>query len=167
VTVGTPEVNGGASNSIGAVLLRVRTSTPADVFIFASITDVRCRPAESVCGSSNAADGPDYTGQLEATAQLRMTDRRNAPDGSGGSGPGTVQDVPISFPLACSSTVANIVGSACTANTSANALMPGWVASGERAVWQLGQFQVFDGGASGMAGSSDATLFEDEGIFTP
>jgi hypothetical protein len=27
--------------------------------------------------------------------------------------------------------------------------------------------QVYDGGASGKAGSNDATLFEDQGVFVP
>jgi hypothetical protein len=34
-----------------------------------------------------------------------------------------------------------------------------------RSAWQLGQLQLFDGGASGSAGASDATLFEDQGAF--
>jgi hypothetical protein len=31
----------------------------------------------------------------------------------------------------------------------------------------MGPVQVFDGGASGVAGAADATLFEDQGIFVP
>jgi hypothetical protein len=31
----------------------------------------------------------------------------------------------------------------------------------------MGQVQVYDGGAIGVAGSSDATLFMDEGVFIP
>jgi len=37
----------------------------------------------------------------------------------------------------------------------------------DRAIWQMGQVQVFDGGASGTAGAADATLFEDEGVYVP
>jgi len=60
-----------------------------------------------------------------------------------------------------------MVGSTCAVSTSANAVMPGSVIAGKRAIWELGQVQVFDGGASGTAGASDATLFEDEGVFVP
>ena len=38
---------------------------------------------------------------------------------------------------------------------------------GSRAIWQLDQVQVYDGAASGKAGSNDATLFEDQGVFVP
>jgi hypothetical protein len=41
------------------------------------------------------------------------------------------------------------------------------VFAGRRAIWQLGQVQVYDGGASGVAGASDATLFMDQGVFIP
>ena len=59
------------------------------------------------------------------------------------------------------------IGSTCAVSTSANAVTPGAVKSGKRAVWGLGQVQVYDGGASGVAGSSDATLFMDQGVFVP
>ena len=45
--------------------------------------------------------------------------------------------------------------------------MPGAVSPGYRANWQMGQVQLFDGGSSGTAGASDATLFEDQGVFVP
>jgi hypothetical protein len=41
------------------------------------------------------------------------------------------------------------------------------VVAGQRAIWQLGAVQVYDGGASGVAGAPDATLFMDQGIFVP
>jgi hypothetical protein len=41
------------------------------------------------------------------------------------------------------------------------------VKTGKRTICQLGQVQVYDGGASGVAGASDATLFEDQGVFVP
>ena len=48
-----------------------------------------------------------------------------------------------------------------------NAIVPGLIVEGKRATWQLGQVQVYDGGASGYAGSSDATLFQTQGLFVP
>jgi len=45
--------------------------------------------------------------------------------------------------------------------------VPGAVAEGKRSNWQLSQVQVFDGGPSGTAGDSGATLFETQGLFVP
>ena len=52
--------------------------------------------------------------------------------------------------------------------TTANAVVPGSVVKGQRAIWQLGQVQVYDGGADGVASTTAGnTLFMDEGIFIP
>jgi hypothetical protein len=52
--------------------------------------------------------------------------------------------------------------------TTANALMPGLVTNGNRAIWELGQAQVYDGGADGNPDTtSDNTLYLDQGIFVP
>jgi hypothetical protein len=46
--------------------------------------------------------------------------------------------------------------------------VPGAVVEGGRSIWELGQVQVFDGGADGLASTAgDNTLFEREGIFVP
>jgi hypothetical protein len=46
--------------------------------------------------------------------------------------------------------------------------MPGLVVEGKRAVWQIGQVQVYDGGADGNANTTgDNTLFLTQGLFTP
>ncbi len=46
--------------------------------------------------------------------------------------------------------------------------MPGAVAGGLRSVRQLGQVQVFDGGADGDAGTlENNTLFAVPGLFVP
>jgi hypothetical protein len=70
-------------------------------------------------------------------------------------------------PVPCAATADTTVGSTCAVSTSANAVVPGSVQSGNRAIWQMGQVQVYDGGASGAAGAADATLFEDEGVYVP
>ena len=38
---------------------------------------------------------------------------------------------------------------------------------GKRATWELGKVQIYDGGASGFAGGSGATLFATQGVFVP
>ncbi len=166
LTVGTPDSNGAGAHSIGSVLLSVKTSAPADLLISVSTTDVRCQlPVNTTCGSANAAAGPDYTGELRASLTLRITDRdywNFQPSTSG-----TTVDKPFPVTVPCAATADTSIGSTCAVSTSANAVVPGSVKTGKRAIWEMEQLQVYDGGASGTAGSSDATLFMDEGVFVP
>ena len=163
LTLGTPDSNGAGANGVASVLYRVKATSPSDVLISASLTDVRCKlPVSTTCGSSNTAAGPDYTGQLQVKQVLRITDKDYSPSDSG-----TTQDSPFPITVPCATTVSTVVGSTCAVSTSANALVPGAVTAGNRAIWALGQVQVYDGGASGTAGSPGATLFMDEGIFIP
>jgi hypothetical protein len=169
LTVGTPDANGAGAKALGSVLLRVKGDA-SDVLIDVSTTDVRCQmPAfNTTCGDPNNAAGFDYTGELWTVIALRITDRLNTPY-PGGPGPGTVRDTrfPAPFPVRCTPTADTTVGSTCAVSTSANAVLPGSVQAGKRAIWQLDQVQVFDGGQGGVAGSGDATLFEDQGVFVP
>jgi len=118
----------------------------------------------TTCGAQNADAGPDYAGQLEASASLRITDRHNGP---GANQSGTMQDTPLPVPVSCIGTADTGIGATCSASTSANALAPGAVQTRKRAIWALGAVQVRDGGSSGVAGAADATLFESQGIFIP
>jgi hypothetical protein len=45
--------------------------------------------------------------------------------------------------------------------------VPGAAVSGKRAIWELGQFEVLDLGADGVAGNSDDRIFEVQGLFEP
>ena len=47
------------------------------------------------------------------------------------------------------------------------ALVPGAVQTGKRAIWELGQVQVFDGGPDGVVSTAGNSLFETEGVFVP
>jgi hypothetical protein len=172
LTVGEPTVNGAAANSVGFIKLTVKVGVPgppedSDVLIVASITDVRCLAGVATCGNVNTLDGPDYTGQLQGTAQIRISDHWNAVAAGGGPDPATVIDIPFPVTVSCVNTATNTIGGACSANTSANAVVPGSVLDGKRAVVEIGQIQINDGGASGTAGAADATLFEVQGIFIP
>ena len=63
ITVGTPDANGAAANSVGFVRLSVINGNPAttadeaDVRYQVSITDVRCKPGAGACGAANAPRG--------------------------------------------------------------------------------------------------------------
>ena len=166
LTVGTPDNNGAASNSIGSILLKVKSTSPEDVIITSSITDVRCLPATSasVCSSANAADGPDYSGELQGTATIRISDHYNGPSLTEAA---TVIDIPFPVNATCVNTAATTVGGTCTTNTTANAVVPGSVKDTQRAVVEVGQLQINDGGADGLVSTADNTLFEVQGIFIP
>jgi hypothetical protein len=172
LTVGEPTVNGAAANSVGFVKITVKVGVvgppeDSDVLIVSSGTDVRCKAGVATCGSANALDGPDYTGQLQGTAQIRISDHWNAVAAGGGPDPATVIDIPFPVTASCVATATNTIGGTCSANTSANAVVPGSVLDGKRAVVEIGQIQINDGGASGTAGAADATLFAVQGIFIP
>lgn len=153
LTVGTPDANGKAANSIGSVLLKVFScplcASPinADVRITASLTDVR-----------NRADLSDYTGELQGRLALRITDRFNgASGGAVQTDAATVEDLPFRFAVLCTATSADS-GGACGVSTSANALEPGSVRDGDRAIWELGSVGLFD---------ADGGLFATQGLFVP
>jgi hypothetical protein len=189
LTVGTPDApgNGAGANSVGFVRLdvKINTSSPNDVAIDAEITDVRCLPAtsSSVCnpGSSlpNAAGGPDYTGRLQASFPLRISDHYYD-DGSGNfTAAATVSDatfevrIPINVPCSATDSPTNtpagdLVGSECKEITTENAIIPGSVQSLERANAEMpGPLQIFDGGPDGDVSTSPNTLFEQQGVFVP
>jgi dipeptidyl aminopeptidase/acylaminoacyl peptidase len=163
LTVGTPDANGQAAHAAGYVLMRA-FSCPAcagpgpnaDVRLDVSITDVRKK-----------SDLSDYNGALQADAALRITDQNNTPN-PGGPGAATVSDTHFPFTVPCATTADASVGSTCSVSTSANTVVPGAVVTAQRAIWELGQVQVYDGGADGSAATTaDNTLFMDEGIFVP
>ncbi len=168
LTIGTPDANGAPAGMIGSVEMTVclipGCSSP-DVLIGASVTDVRCLPGVAACGQTNDASGPDYTGELQAVTRLRITDTQN---GSGGTDPATTVDTPFAVTIPCTPTPADTsTGSTCAVNTSANAISPGAVSGGKRAIWQLGKVDVYDGGTDGVASTDGNTLFLTQGVFEP
>jgi hypothetical protein len=173
VTVGSPDANGAPANSVGSVRIAVIVGTPglpedSDVRLTGSITDVRCKAGTTACGSANAADGADYTGELQATAQIRITDHFNAVAPGGGTDPATVVDIPFPVNVPCAATSSTSIGSTCSVNTTANGVVPGVVKDGKRAVVEVGQLTVFDGGGDGIASTdADNTVFGVQGIFIP
>jgi plastocyanin len=150
LTVGTPDANFTGANSVGLVLIQVLPS--ADVRFSASITDVR-----------NKSGLTDYTGQLQGKLPLRITDKTNGPSLTD---PAT-GDTTFAFTIPCTATDATSVGSACSVSTTANAVTPGAIVSGARAVWEIQNVQVFDGGADGVASTTGNTLFADQAVFAP
>jgi hypothetical protein len=125
----------------------------ADIRLQASLTDVRLK--------SNLSD---YAGELRVTVVLRITDKFS---GASRVLAATVEDQPFSFTAQCTPTPDTTVGATCGANTTADAVMPGLIKEGKRAVYKVGEVQVFDGGPDGDAETADNTLFAWQGLFVP
>jgi acyl-homoserine lactone acylase PvdQ len=161
LTVGTLDSNGQPAKFAGLTRLDVfpgNSSTPAneaDVNVAIDLSDVR-----------KQSDLSDYTGQLSAVTAVRITDKFNS--GAGGSSdPATVSDLPFPITVPCSATTDTTIGGACSVDTSFNSILPGSAIENNRANWQVGEFQVFDGGSDGLVSTSPNTLFARQGIFVP
>jgi predicted acyl esterase len=153
LTVGTPDANGEQANSVGYILYK---AVPGDISVDTAITDVR-----------NTSDLSDYEGALRVGATVRLTDRWNSVTPGGDGDPATVGDFLGSVDMPCSTTVSTAIGSSCAVSTTLNALVPGFVAAGKRAVWELDQVQVTDGGPDGDPNTADNSLFAVQGVFAP
>jgi hypothetical protein len=162
LTVGTPDANGAAANSIGHLVI---TIAPHDVLASGTITDVRCKPgtSASVCGSANAQDGPDYSGELQSNATIRISDHYSGPNHDEAA---TVQDIPFPLNWYCASTADTSVGGTCTGMSYDPTPYPRWY-EGTRAVVEIGQLEVFDGGPDGQVSTNDNTVFMRQGVFIP
>jgi hypothetical protein len=170
--VGTPDANGAAANMTGFVKLDVKVGVvgppdDSDVNITANISDVRCKAGTTACGNANAADGADYTGQMQGNATIRITDHYNAVAPGGGTDAATVVDIPFPVPATCANTASTSEGGLCTANTSANATVPGAVLDAKRANIEVGQITITDGGPDGQNGTTPNTVAFTQGIFIP
>jgi hypothetical protein len=166
LTVGTPDANGAGAKSVGFVRIKVDETPPTGIIVTSSIWDVRCLPGTSsaVCSGVNAADGPDYSGELQVNATIRMTDHNNGP---GLNEAATVVDIPFPVNLSCTNTADTSTGGACSIppNTVQPALVPS--SGGTRSVVDISQIHVVDGGLDGKVSTQDNTRFEVQGLFIP
>jgi hypothetical protein len=160
LTFGTPDSNAHPLNATGTARYAVVAGAPggvddSDVNFDLSLSDVR------VDGGTNA----DYSGELRASAVIRITDRANGtPERQA-----TVTDIPLGVTVPCTPTGgAADIGATCAVVTSFDAVTPGAVPEGKRSVWELGKLAVYDGGADEDADTAgDNTLFAAPGIFVP
>jgi hypothetical protein len=168
LTVGTPDANGAHARAAGSMTVKVKVTSPQDVLISLSVSDVRCKPGTSanVCNSPNSADGPDYSGDLQTNAMIRISDHYN---GSGLNEAATVQDIPFPVNVPCANTADTSIGATCSITTCSSCIGPprGDI-EGQRTVVEITQFQMYDGGGDGQVASpSDNTVFMRQGVFIP
>ncbi|MGH2979072.1 MAG: hypothetical protein ACRDLQ_05485 [Solirubrobacterales bacterium] len=172
VTVGTPDANGAAANAVAHARVSVVVGVPgapddSDVKLSGASTDIRCKTGVAACGSTNAAGGPDYTGELQANATIRITDHFSALAPGGGTDPATVTDIPFPTTVSCTATASTSIGSACSVATTANAIVPGSVKDGKRAIVETREIFAIDGGPDGLVGTEPNTRLAMQGIFIP
>jgi hypothetical protein len=152
LTLGTPDANGQGANALGFAVLAAKADNPttpadeADVKLQVSVSDVR-----------NASDLSDYTGVLQARAVIKITDRDNAPS-PGGAGAATAQPAQFPYSVPCTATASASTGSTCATATTAEAVVPGSITGGRRAVWELQSFDLYDGASVRFLG---------QGLFVP
>jgi hypothetical protein len=157
LTVGTPDANGKGAKSVGSLQIAAIVGSPstpgdqADVSLQLDVTDIRRK-----------SDLEDYTGELRATATLRLTDKLVA-----GTAPGTTVDFPLTFDAPCAATGDTTVGATCSVTTTLDTLVGGSAPEGKRTIFKVGEVDVYDGGADGDAGTAPNTLFAWQGIFLP
>ena len=172
LTIGTFDANGANSNGKASIRIAVKVGVPgppedSDVKLTANSTDIRCKAGNAACGSANAADGADYTGEVQGNALIRITDHWNAVAPGGGPDAATVQDIPFPVTATCAATPSTAVGGTCNIVTSANAVLPGTpVKDGKRANVEIQQVQITDGGPDGLMGTpAGNTLLAVQGIY--
>jgi hypothetical protein len=99
----------------------------------------------------------DHTGNLTAHVSLRITDRGSGTLPGGGDEPATVTDMPLDIPVQCAATPGG-AGGTCSTSTTVDALIPGAVAEGQRAIWEFGQVELL---------GPDERPFMRQGVFAP
>jgi hypothetical protein len=157
--VGTPDANAEDANSSGVVKVTSLSGTTgdpgddADVRVMLSLGDVRERPTLL-----------DYLGEVELRTTLQITDRRN---GASVTDPATVEELDLGVEATCAATLNVTIGSTCAVTTTLDALTPGMVDEGSRAIWEMQDVEVHDGGADGDVATPDNEVFARQGLFVP
>jgi hypothetical protein len=146
-------------------------ATPADEADFkirAAATDLKCAQASAACPGGA---GSDFTGRLVLTLSLRITDRAS---GFGGVS-ATISDSRLQAPLTCSDNPTPNHGASCSASTSADALIPGYVKESKRTVVSAQSVTLDDPGPNGTGygsscpptcGDGDELPYLEQGVFT-
>jgi Tol biopolymer transport system component len=177
LTVGTPDFNGKGANSVGLVRMSVvciggapgeappcatTSGDQLDGRIAVSITDVRCAGTSGGCSGGPLSD---YTGDLRYEGSTVVTDRN-----SYGQGGATVYHSSslLLFTIPCAPTSDTTVGSTCSVTTSLDGIFgAGTIVEQKRAIWEIDDFIIEDGGSDGVASTCCNNTFATPGLFFP
>jgi dipeptidyl aminopeptidase/acylaminoacyl peptidase len=153
--IGVGDGHPAAARSIGSVRLRVTPGVPGGA------DDTTGRLRFNITNVMRVSDLSEYTGELRGSIRVRVTDK----DGEVSS---TAQDLALAFTVPCVPTDSTLDASACSLATDLDAMLPGATREGTRAVWQLDQVRVHDGGPDEDADTEDGnSLFAVQGVFVP
>lgn len=175
LTVGSPDFNGAAANSLARIKYRSVIGPPgppddSDIDLIIGITDIRCSVTNAACPGGAYSD---FTGKILVKATVRLTDKLN---GSPAVDAATVEDFDLEVPVQCVTTASTTIGGACNLITRINTLIPGAVLDGKRSVYALSDVQTLDPGPNGTGfdagcpttcGDGDESTFLRSGIFVP
>ena len=155
LTVGVGDGSPALSRSVGFVRIAVWPGTPGGV------DDTDARVQFSLTNVMRASDLSEYTGELRASAMVRLTDRES-PVAQ------TTVDFPFEWDVPCVPTAATLDKSTCSVTTTLDSITPGAAGEGKRAVWGLDKVRVHDGGPDEDADTTaDNSLFAVQGVFVP
>jgi hypothetical protein len=160
-TTGTAHIGNGGSGEATVTVVPGNLATPADeadARITATISDVRSGSGGGT--DYNPASGADMT----LISKLRITDTRY---GTLEVEPGTTTDIRFEVPLTCATTSDSSVGSTCSVNTTADAIVPGTIAEGKKTVIGLFRVQIDDAGPDNVRDNADDSLFAQQGYYVP
>src|SRR5947207_11284051 len=97
---------------------------------------------------------------MTEVTRLRITDKAN---GYGGL-PATATEYDFKVPIDCSSTADPSIGSTCSVNTTASALVPLLFVERQQTVVQAFRVRVDDAGANGVRGDNDDRSSATQGV---
>ena len=169
LTVGTPDANGNPVKSVARFDWFAYPGTPGPptdnkIGWRVEITDVRCTAAGAGCAAPDA----DYAGSVEVRVRSQITDHNNNVNPGGGIDPATTQPFDFGFPVACTMTSDPSIGSTCSIYIAYIESLGFAIPDGRRTLWEVGQAQVWDGGADADGTTTgDNTQFAVEGLFVP
>ena len=156
LTIGVGDGSSAFARGSGFVRMEVLVGAPgppddSDVNIRFNLTNVM-----------RASDLSDYTGGLRTEVTVRRTDREVV------GGASTSNDFAFGFSALCTGTPSTLDASTCNAFTSVNAIVPGAITDGRRAIWALDKVRVYDGGPDEDADTDvNRSLFMTQGVFVP
>jgi Tol biopolymer transport system component len=153
-----PQMQGSAQLAAVAGDTNPLNGDQADVTLSTGLTDIQTGAGADYNPNPSGAD-------LTQVTRLRLTDQAN---GYGGTS-ATATDFDLAVPIDCVPTVDPLVGSTCTASTTADTLIGGFAQEQRQTVTQVFRVRIYDSGLNGVRqdGTGDDEVFAHGGIFTP